>query len=645
VGDLITVQPLAACTDADIDRYLADANPMTLVGVLHQLTDDPTLATLPVDATPTNAGTAAVMTDPVAVAAVRAAAAGYLRRRRDDGDTTWPTGDRDRLLASMSLAVGAPIPADAEEFCIEELALERIPRRYELGHRPPSDTSFHVAVIGAGIGGINAAINLAECQIPYTVIEKNDGVGGCWHDNRYPGCRVDIPSRAYSHTFGLEYPWEHWFAPQTENNDYLHWCVERFGVGDHIRLRTEVTSATWDDATSRWHLELRDADGRCETLVANVVISAVGFLSRPKFPTVDGLGAFEGPAFHTAWWDTTVEPQGRHIGVIGTGCSGMQLVPELERLGATVTVFQRRPSWVFENPVYRSPLPEGVRWLDRNLPLFRNMEKFRAIWLVGDHLGARPFLLDPDWHEPDSLSAANQQARRTSLAYLERKLAHRPDLLEVSIPDSPALATRPVVDNGWLDAIAGPNVELVTEPIARIVSDGVELASGRHVALDVLAYATGFETDKFLWPMRVTGREGTLEDLWADDGARAYLGITLPGFPNFFCIYGPNTNSNQGTLPTMGSELQTRYALQCIEELFRTGAGAIDLTRTAYDTYNARLDEGLSRTIFSDPRIDTYYVNEHGRSSSQTCWSTLQYWTMTRHPDLDDYTLSGRLAG
>jgi 4-hydroxyacetophenone monooxygenase len=202
------------------------------------------------------------------------------------------------------------------------------------------------------------------------------------------------------------------------------------------------------------------------------------------------------------------------------------------------------------------------------------------------------------------------------------------------------MASRPVLDNGWLDAIRGPNVELVTDAIGRIVPEGIVTESGRVIDVDAIVYATGFETSKFLWPMEVTGRRGTLHELWAKDGARAYLGITMPGFPNLFCIYGPNTNSNQGTIPTMGSELQTRYALQCIEELFRTESTSIDLTPEAYDEYNRRLDEGLRATIFSDPRLDTYYINEHGRSSSQTCWSTLEYWHMTRHPDFSDYVLS-----
>jgi 4-hydroxyacetophenone monooxygenase len=635
VGDLLH------STDAEIEHYVQSGDPMVLRGVLYQLTGDAAIAATKLGEAPGMFTPLKALVDPQDIELVRAAAAGYLRAHRDAGAPTVGPGPLERLPQSLGLAVGGDIPTAAVEFCIEELGLERIPRRHELRHWPSDIANFHVVVIGSGVGGINAAINLEECGIPFTVLDKNDDVGGTWHDNCYPGCRVDVPSLAYSHSFGLHYRWDHWFAPQEENNNYLQWCVDSFGVRDHIRFSTEVTALTWDEDTARWLVEVKDADGNAETLAANVVISAVGFLSRPKFPAIKGMETFEGPSFHTAWWDHAFDdPAGKHLAVIGTGCSGMQLVPELERRGATVTVFQRRPSWIYEVPIYRAELPEGVKWLDRNMPFYRNFEKFRAIWMVGDHVAAAPFMRDPAWDDPDSLSEINHIARQVSLDYLRRKLGDRPDLLAACTPHSPAMASRPVLDNGWLDAIRGPNVELVTDAIGRIVPEGIVTESGRIIEADAIVFATGFETSKFLWPMEVTGRRGTLNELWSKDGARAYLGITMPGFPNLFCIYGPNTNSNQGTIPTMGSELQTRYALQCIEELFRTDSTSIDLKPEAYVEYNRRLDEGLRKTIFSDPRLDTYYINEHGRSSSQTCWATLEYWQMTRRPDPSDYVLA-----
>ena len=637
------MKDLIDTSDAEIDEFVEGGDPMTLRAALYQLTGDQRLTEAELGDRTVFVGPSRAIVDPDDVALVRSLAADFLRRHRDAGAPAIGHGPDERLRESLELSVGKPIPEEALEFCIEELAIERLPRHHELQHRPPEVDRFHVLVIGAGVGGINAAINLKASGIPYTVVDKNDGLGGTWHDNRYPGCRVDVASRAYSHSFGLEFPWDHWYAPQAENNAYLQWCVDRFEVRDSIRFGVEVTALRWDDESSLWHADLRNADGSTGTMTANAVISAVGFLSRPKLPEIEGMESFAGPSFHTAWWDQTYEPVGKHTAVIGTGCSGMQLVPELDRMGAKVTVFQRRPSWVFEVPTYRSELPEGMKWLDRNMPMFRNFEKFRAIWTTFDHVGAAPFWIDPDWQDADSLSMQNKLVRDLCMGYLQRKLGDRPDLLEVSIPNSPVLASRPVMDNGWFDAITGPNVELVAEPIARIVPEGIVTASGRTIEVDTIVYATGFDTAKFLWPMEVVGRNGTVKELWAEDGARAYLGITLPGFPNFFCIYGPNTNSNQGTIPTMGAEMQTRYAIQCIEELFRTGAGAITLTREAYDRYNAQLDEGLAKTIFSDPRLDTYYINEHGRSSSQTCWTTLEYWQMTRRPDVSDYVLSGSL--
>lgn len=638
-------EELRRASDADIERAVLDADPMTLRGLLYQLTADPEIAATELGEMPTMYTPIKALVDPDAVDLVRAAAVRFLRRHRDAGAPAIGPGPSQRLRASLELAVGEPLPDDGVEFCIEELALDRLPRRHELTHRPPTDDAFSVVVIGAGIGGISAAIHLQECGISFTVIEKNSGAGGCWHDNRYPGCRVDVPSRAYSHTFGLGYPWKHWFAPQEENNEYLQWCVDTFAVRDRIRFDTEVTAATWDEPTGRWVIDITGADGRSSSITANAVISAVGFLSRPKFPEIEGMETFEGPAFHTAWWDQDVEIAGTHFGVIGTGCSGMQLVPELERRGASVTVFQRSASWLLDVPIYRDELPEGVRWLDRNMPYFRNFEKFRAVWMVGDHAAASWYMKDENWDDPDSVSQITHTARQVGLEYLERKLGDRPDLLEACTPTSPVLASRPVVDNGWLDAIRGPHVELVTDPVERIVPEGIVTASGRTVEVDALVYATGFQASKYLWPMEVTGRDGTLDDLWAKDGARAYLGITMPGFPNLFCIYGPNTNSNQGTLPTMSAELQTRYAVQCIEALFRTGSASLEVTRDAYEQYNHDLDERLTETIYADPRLQTYYVNEHGRTASQSGWSTLEYWAMTRRPDLAHYCLAGTLDG
>jgi 4-hydroxyacetophenone monooxygenase len=634
-------EELLRASDEEIEAFVADADPMTLRGLLHQLTADPAMAATPVGEVPTMYTPISALTDPAAIATVRRAAVGFLRAHRDRGAPEIDPGPRDRLRTSIELALGETLPDAAVELCLEELALDHLPRRHELRAPAPAADEFSVVVIGAGIGGISAAIHLRECGIAFTVIEKNAGVGGCWHDNEYPGCRVDVPSRAYSHTFGVGYPWRHWFAPRAENNDYLQWCVDTYGVREHIRLDTEVTALTWDEASSRWRIDLVGADGRTESMTANAVISAVGFLSRPRLPEIEGMGDFEGPAFHTAWWDGDVEVEGKRFAVIGTGCSGMQLVPELERLGAEVTVFQRSASWLLDVPIYRDELPEGVRWLGRNMPYFRNFEKLRAVWMVGDHIAASWYMKDPDWDDPDSVSAITASARQVALEHLERKLGDRPDLLAACTPDSPILASRPVVDNGWLDAIAGPRVELVTEAVTRIVPEGVVTGSGRTVEVDAVVYATGFQASKYLWPMEVTGRDGTLEELWAEDGARAHLGIAMPGFPNLFCIYGPNTNSNQGTLPTMGAELQTRFAIQCIDALLTSGATAIEVTREAYDASNRRLDERLASTIYADPRLQTYYVNEHGRSSTQSGWSTLEYWTMTRSPDPAHFRLTG----
>src|SRR5205814_10517659 len=281
------VNDLIGTTDAEIDRYLEDGDPMTLRAALYQLTGDDRLTEAELGDRTVFVGPSRAIVDPEAVGLVRSLAADFLRRHRDAGAPDVGHGPKARLRESLGLSVGQPIPEEALEFCIEELAVERLPRQHELQHRPPDIDRFHVLVIGAGVGGINAAINLKASGIPFTVLDKNEGIGGTWHDNRYPGCRVDIASRAYSHSFGLDFPWDHWYAPQAENNAYLQWCVDRFDVRDDIRLGIEVTALRWDEASSVWRAELRAANGETSTMTANAVISAVGFLSRPKLPEIE----------------------------------------------------------------------------------------------------------------------------------------------------------------------------------------------------------------------------------------------------------------------------------------------------------------------------------------------------------------------
>jgi 4-hydroxyacetophenone monooxygenase len=266
-----------------------------------------------------------------------------------------------------------------------------------------------------------------------------------------------------------------------------------------------------------------------------VVVSAVGMMSRPSIPAIAGAGDFTGLAFHSSWWPEDLSLGGKRIGVIGTGCSGVQLIPVVAKQAGHVVVFQRTPQWLFDHPGYLAPYPPEVNWLDRNLPLYSNLMRFRAHWLASPYLSEPKRVIDPDFVDPHACSAVNKRLREERLAFLERKLGSRPDLLERMIPPHPPYSTRPVqVDSGdcYYDALLRDDVTLETDGIDRITGRGVRTVAGTEHDLDVLVYATGFRTNEVLWPMEVRGRGGeTIEALWAKDGPRAYLGTMAPGSP------------------------------------------------------------------------------------------------------------------
>jgi len=355
-----------------------------------------------------------------------------------------------------------------------------------------------VAYVPYTIPGFALAKSVAD------VFDKNPGVGGTWHQNRYPGARVDIPSRVYSHTCAMDYDFDHLFAPQKENERYTNWLADHFGIREHLRLSTEVLSLRWLEESGTWEVLIRNARGEQERLFANAVISAVGFLDRPALAEFPGVKQFKGRIFHTTTFDSTLDLSDKRVAVIGTGASGMQLVPDLQPLVKQLSVFQRSPGWVISMPGYRDPLPEDVRWLDRNVPYYRHWTRFSLAWAFGDHLIYNLWSVDPDWKDKDSLSAANFKVRERLVSYLKEKVGHRPDLVEKLLPKYPPLSKRYVVDNGWFDAVQKENVELITDdPIDHFTETAIVTKSGRNIPIDVAVLATGFRANQFFWPMEI----------------------------------------------------------------------------------------------------------------------------------------------
>ncbi len=476
---------------------------------------------------------------------------------------------------------------------------------------------------------------LKRAGIPYTVIEKNAGVGGTWWETRYPGARVDTPSRAYTHVFGAHYPYPSPFCDWAENQRYFDWVADTFEVREDIVFDTEVRSLTWDEAAAEWEVEIDGPDGR-RTLRSNAVVTAVGFLNRPRIPEIEGMADFRGRSWHTSRWPEDADVAGRRVAVIGTGCTGYQLIPELARSTEHVVAFQRTPQWLFGVPGYLSPFPEEVSWLDRNLPFHTNFMRVRALGTGKAFM--RMTEIDPDFDDPHAVSARNKVVRDAALEFLHRKVAD-PELRAAMTPEHPPWSARAVVvdrDLCVLDAIQRDDVTLVTSGIRRITETGIEDGDGTHHEVDVIVYATGFHASEYLFPMTITGVGGrTLEDLWKVGGARAHRFCMYPGFPNLWSIYGPNSNGVLG--PGTFHDLVTRYALECMERLILDDGRAIEPKREAYDRFNEEVDARNRRKVWSDPRATTsYYWTAHGRSAVMCPFNSPEIFGILRHPSFDE---------
>jgi 4-hydroxyacetophenone monooxygenase len=632
---------LLDASDATIEDALAHGDPMILRGLLYQLTGDPEIAatrTVPAAGAGFFGGGGALADEDAA--RLRRKAADFLKAYRDAGGGEIDMGPAERLRTSMALAAGRE-PSDQEaELWTEELGVNPWARGLDWQGEPPKAAQdFTVTIIGAGMGGLNAAIQLQRAGIPFTVIEKNAGVGGTWHENRYPGARVDTPSHLYTHIFGVNYSYPFPFCPWTENQKYFDWVADSFGVRDKIVFNTEVRSLTWDEQASMWEVVVSGPEGE-RTIRSHGVITAVGFLNRPNMPDIPGMERFHGRAWHTARWPSDFDPKGKRIAVIGTGCTGYQMIPELALAAEHVTVFQRTPQWLFTVPGYRSPFAPQVNWLDRNLPFHTNFMRLRiASGFGGGLVGIAQ--IDPDFQDPHAVSPANKAFRDVCIGFLEKKLGD-PDLVAKMTPPHPLLSARPVLvdpEYSILDAIQRNNVSLITDGIARITEMGIETGTGERIDVDVIVYATGFRATEYLFPMTITGREGqTVEQLWADGGARGYLGAMIPGFPNLWTLYGPNTNGGLA-IPAF-QEMETLYALKCIERLVRDGKHAVDVRREAYDLYNQKVDARNATMAWSDPRAQNYYWTKFGRSATQNPFGQIEVWNSLRKPKFEDLEFS-----
>ncbi|THD59715.1 NAD(P)/FAD-dependent oxidoreductase [Phenylobacterium sp.] len=555
-----------------------------------------------------------------------------------------PTPDAPTLRKMMDFVAGAPIPETYADFLLDELAISGRSSKdpqFEQPRLKDAARKLNVLVIGAGMSGLLAGIRLSQAGVGFEIVESNPDVGGTWLVNTYPGCRVDNSNHMYSYSFEPNHDWPQHFSPQPELLKYFRGIAAKYELRKHIRFETTVESLTWDEGRAVWRAQLRGQDGRAETLEANAVITAVGQLNKPRIPAIDGADSFEGPAFHSAQWRHDAELSGKRVAVIGTGASAYQFVPEIAPKTERLTVFQRTPPWGLPVPHYHEDVPPGMPWLLEHVPFYDKWYRFWLFWMTTE--GFLPMVkADEGWNGPSTaVGAMNLGLREMAAAALAAQVEDRPDLLPHVVPTYPVGGKRAVLDNGvWLGALKRPNVDLVTEPVARIAPKGVVTADGVEHPADVLIYGTGFTASNFLSGLKVTGRGGReLHDVWAGD-ARAYLGMTVPGFPNFFMIYGPNTNIVVNGSIIFFSECSVRYIVGCLKLLAETGARAVEVKRGVHDDFNVRVDAANKGWAWGSEGVSSWYKNQFGRVSQNWPFGLIDYWRATLAPDPDDFVLT-----
>ncbi len=481
-----------------------------------------------------------------------------------------------------------------------------------------ASTSLHTIIIGSGFAGIGMAISLKKAGLgDFLILEKQNDVGGVWRDNTYPGAACDVPSHLYSFSFEPNPNWSRVFAPQAEIHQYLKHCAEKYGLLPSIRFGCEVAQARYHEERALWTVTLTSG----QVLQARFVVTAAGQLSRPVYPKLEGMDSFQGHVCHSAHWDHGYDMKGKRVAVIGTGASAIQFVPAIAGQVSKLAVFQRSAAYVL-------PRPDGP-YAGWRKALFR-----MAPWTMKLHR-ARIY----SQYEGRAVGFTRVKALMDLAVGLPFKsLLHRqvpdPKLRAQLTPDYPIGCKRILLSNEYLATMVKPNVTLVTQGIRRITAEGIETVDGQHHPADAIVYGTGFAATEFLAPMTITGRDGLeLNEAWRK-GAQAYLGMTVPGFPNFFMLYGPNTNLGHSSIIYM-LESQFAHVLRCMKAAHKAGASTVEVDAGSYARFNGTVQQRLAATVWQGCR--SWYVDANGHNSTNWPGFTFGYRWLTRYSSLKAY--------
>ncbi|WP_197506099.1 NAD(P)/FAD-dependent oxidoreductase [Mycobacterium sp. 852014-52144_SCH5372336] len=631
--------PHVAVDDRDeLRANLVQADAGVLVAVLAQLVGDPSVIErfgpriTHIPDPPERVGVTDAETMASLVDAVVEAVTSRQPEERAAGD------DIDLFTSALPVALGSDVDDEFIPLLLEQggfhLSQPTLPRTVPI---PPTTT---VAIVGAGIAGIITALAAADAGVKYQIFDRNEEVGGTWLTTRYPGIGVDTPSAYYSLSREVNPDWSSYYPQGAEYQNYLVSLADKYGLREHTRFGTEVEALWWDDERGQWQIHTVDRDGNRDISHARVVITAAGYLNRPRWPDVAGRDSFEGVSIHSAQWDPSLDLAGKRVAVIGAGCTAVQIVDACVDEVDHLTVFQRQPHWVAPRKRLSDDVPDYRRYLGRHLPYYANWHRVKSYWATADN-NYPVILRDPEWAKDHlSISQANDVLLQMCLEYINRTFGEGSELARKVTPDFAPYGKRIIRDpGGYYAALTREHVDVEASEPAAVNAAGIVTQDGRQIDLDVIVYATGYHLD-FLSTVDIRGRDGrTLREEWGDS-PRAYRGGTVPGFPNLFITSAPNYSPGHGAGANFSMEVLAHYIMECLQLLALRGATTMEVTREAYDDYVARIDDAMSRTVWCHtPNAHTYYRSGSGRVVVATPYRLVDMWHQHRAPVEEHFVL------
>jgi len=520
----------------------------------------------------------------------------------------------------------------------------------ELGETEPAtwtktevaaDRDFVVGIVGAGQAGLAMARELRRSGIDFVVFEAADTVGGTWRWNTYPGCRLDTSTLAYSYSFFQKRDWRHYFAVRETLEDYYNDFAQHEQLLESIRFNSDVVRASWNEDDSQWELVVKDArSGDVSRVRVHALISAVGLLNQPKVPDFEGLNKHRGETIHSAEWHSGVEYRGKRVNIIGTGASAYQIAPNIVDEVESLTIFQRSAPWILPAPLYEAEVGSGRQWLMENIPTYHRWLRLWEFWhsTIGKYALTKA---DPNWSSVESVSEPNQRFRDALVNNIRGQYAGHEHLLDAVIPRYPVGVKRMLRDNGkWARTLQQPQTVLVSEAIDSFDEDGIRTVGGDHHRADLTVFATGFHGTNYLGTIDVRGRGGLrLREFWGDE-SRAHKGVGIPGFPNLFCLAGPNTGLVAIGSQTFMCECGINYVAQCLRHLLVTGASAIEPTQDAYRGYVKWIEEGNRGMAWAAVPERSWYRNANGTNTVVWPYPLLTYYELTRSVNEDEMVIA-----